>query len=84
FLSRQMEWRLGSWVEVVQPLQVKYDQLGEPDIWNKDNSCFLLPQSMLCQLPFVFYEGVDGLSEFFPHPFSIVDVSSIDNTSKDL
>ncbi|GJT85937.1 hypothetical protein Tco_1067654 [Tanacetum coccineum] len=39
-----MEWRLWSWVEVVQPLQVKYDQLGEPDTWNKDKSCFLLPQ----------------------------------------
>ncbi|GJZ05996.1 ribonuclease H-like domain-containing protein [Tanacetum coccineum] len=41
-------------------------------------------QSMFCQIPFVFCEGVDGLSKFFLHPFSIVDVSSIDNTPKDL
>ncbi|GKF09982.1 hypothetical protein Tco_0044206, partial [Tanacetum coccineum] len=57
----QVEWRLGSWVEVVQPLQVKYDQLCEPDTQDKDKSCFLLPQSMLCQIPFVFCESVDGL-----------------------
>ncbi|GJW84233.1 hypothetical protein Tco_0157378 [Tanacetum coccineum] len=44
FLCRQVEWRLGSWVEVVQPLQVKYDQLCVPDTRDKDKSCFLLPQ----------------------------------------
>ncbi|GKB79827.1 hypothetical protein Tco_0946722, partial [Tanacetum coccineum] len=33
---------------------------------------------------FVFHESMDGLSELFPHPFRIIDMSSIDDAPKNL
>ncbi|GKA97972.1 hypothetical protein Tco_0825866 [Tanacetum coccineum] len=84
FLNRQMEWGLRSWVEVVKPLQVKYYQLSEPNTCDQNDSRFLLSLSLLCQIPLVFYEIVDRLSKFFPHPFSIINVGSINNTLEDL
>ncbi|GJW87564.1 hypothetical protein Tco_0162904 [Tanacetum coccineum] len=35
------------------------------------------------QIPLVFYEIVDRLCKFFLHPFSIINVSSINNTPED-
>ncbi|GJZ41972.1 hypothetical protein Tco_0588858 [Tanacetum coccineum] len=39
---------------------------------------------MKTEILFVFHESMDGLSEFFPHPFSIIDMSSIDDAPKNL
>ncbi|GJZ41944.1 hypothetical protein Tco_0588830, partial [Tanacetum coccineum] len=33
---------------------------------------------------FVFGESMDRLGEFFPHPFYIIDMGSIDDAPKDL
>ncbi|GJY23974.1 hypothetical protein Tco_0397632 [Tanacetum coccineum] len=36
----------------------------------------------VCQDSFCLREGMDGLSEFFPHPFRIIDMSSIDDAQR--
>ncbi|GKB33859.1 hypothetical protein Tco_0873260 [Tanacetum coccineum] len=79
-----MKGRLRSWMELVLALQVKDNQFSEPHTWDHNESGFLLSLSVLCQILFVFREGVDGLSEFFPHPFRIIDMSSIDDAPKNL
>ncbi|GKF19173.1 hypothetical protein Tco_0067811 [Tanacetum coccineum] len=84
FFSRQMKGRLWSWMELVLALQMKDNQFGKPHTWDHNESGFLLSLSMLCQILLVFRESVDGLSEFFPHLFRIIDMSSIDDTSKNL
>nr|GFC07676.1 hypothetical protein [Tanacetum cinerariifolium] len=40
---RQVEWRVGSWVEPMPPLKVMDNQLGETDAWNHNQSGPLFP-----------------------------------------
>nr|GFC96325.1 hypothetical protein [Tanacetum cinerariifolium] len=40
---RQVEWRVGSWVEHVLPLKMVDNQLGEPNAWNHNQSGPLFP-----------------------------------------
>ncbi|GJS38501.1 hypothetical protein Tco_0624704 [Tanacetum coccineum] len=84
FFSRQMKGRLWSWMELVLALQMKDNQFGEPHTWDHNESGFLLSLSMFCQILFVFRESMDRLIEFFPHPFRIIDMSSIDDAPKNL
>ncbi|GJS86943.1 hypothetical protein Tco_0769579 [Tanacetum coccineum] len=79
-----MKGRLWSWMELVLALQVKDNQFSEPHTWDHNESGFLLSLSVLCQILFVFREGMDGLSKFFPYPFRIIDMSSIDDAPKNL
>ncbi|GKE22064.1 hypothetical protein Tco_1433576, partial [Tanacetum coccineum] len=55
---------------------MKDNQFGEPQ--------FEISLSMLCQILYVFRESMDGLSEFFPHPFRIIDTSLINDAPKNL
>ncbi|GJY52222.1 hypothetical protein Tco_0443069 [Tanacetum coccineum] len=79
-----MKGRLWSWMELVLALPMKDNQFGKPHTWDHNKSGFLISLSMLCQILFVFRESMDGLSEFFLHPFRIIDMSSIDDASKNL
>ncbi|GJR94941.1 hypothetical protein Tco_0267115 [Tanacetum coccineum] len=79
-----MKGRLRSWMELVLALQVKDNQFSEPHTWDHNESGFLLSLSVLCQIFFVFREGMDGLSEFFPDPFRIINMSLIDDAPKNL